>query len=250
MERTFKEALRHRRSYYALAPESPVEDAQIEEIVRFAIKHVPSAFNSQSTRAVLLLHEHHEELWKIVKRTLRAIVPEDAFARTEEKIERSFAAGYGTVLFFEDTNVVRDLQQKFPGYAGNFPVWSEQTSAMHQLAIWTMLEDAGFGASLQHYNPLIDNEVRKRWSLPEEWRLIAQMPFGTPAGERAKRRSNRWTNASGCSDKGIQAGFAKKIRRTRRKKFEFRIFCLPLHSQLRNTPCGNSSVGRAQPCQG
>ena len=187
MERTFKEALRHRRSYYALAPESPVEDAQIEEIVRFAIKHVPSAFNSQSTRAVLLLHEHHEELWKIVKRTLRAIVPEDAFARTEEKIERSFAAGYGTVLFFEDTNVVRDLQQKFPGYAGNFPVWSEQTSAMHQLAIWTMLEDAGFGASLQHYNPLIDNEVRKRWSLPEEWRLIAQMPFGTPAGEPGEK---------------------------------------------------------------
>ena len=165
MERTFKEALRHRRSYYALAPESPVEDAQIEEIVRFAIKHVPSAFNSQSTRAVLLLHEHHEELWKIVKRTLRAIVPEDAFARTEEKIERSFAAGYG----------------------GNFPVWSEQTSAMHQLAIWTMLEDAGFGASLQHYNPLIDNEVRKRWSLPEEWRLIAQMPFGTPAGEPGEK---------------------------------------------------------------
>ena len=57
MERTFKEALRHRRSYYALAPESPVEDAQIEEIVRFAIKHVPSAFNSQSTRAVLLLQD-------------------------------------------------------------------------------------------------------------------------------------------------------------------------------------------------
>jgi len=58
---------------------------------------------------------------------------------------------------------------------------------MHQLAIWTMLEDAGFGASLQHYNPLIDNEVRKRWSLPEEWRLIAQMPFGTPAGEPGEK---------------------------------------------------------------
>ena len=64
MERTFREALRHRRSYYALAPESPIDDARIEEIVRFAIKHVPSAFNSQSTRAVLLLHEHHDELWK------------------------------------------------------------------------------------------------------------------------------------------------------------------------------------------
>ena len=145
MERTFREALRHRRSYYALAPESPIDDARIEEIVRFAIKHVPSAFNSQSTRAVLLLHEHHDELWKIVKRTLRAIVPEGAFARTEEKIEHSFAAGYGTVLFFEDTDVVRGLQQQFPAYAGNFPVWSEQTSAMHQLAVWTMLEDAGLG---------------------------------------------------------------------------------------------------------
>ena len=144
MERTFREALRHRRSYYALAPESPIDDARIEEIVRFAIKHVPS-------------------------------------------IEHSFAAGYGTVLFFEDTDVVRGLQQQFPAYAGNFPVWSEQTSAMHQLAVWTMLEDAGLGASLQHYNPLIDDEVRKRWSLPGEWKLVAQMPFGTPAGEPGEK---------------------------------------------------------------
>jgi len=187
MERNLKDALQHRRSYYELTPESPIDDAKIEEIIHFAIRHIPSAFNSQSTRLVLLLHEQHKAFWEIVKRTLQAIVPAEAFVATEQKIDRSFASGYGTVLFFEDTNVVRDLQQKFPGYAGNFPVWSEQTSAMHQLAIWTMLEDAGFGASLQHYNPLIDNEVRKRWSLPEEWRLIAQMPFGTPAGEPGEK---------------------------------------------------------------
>ncbi|WP_295937275.1 nitroreductase family protein [uncultured Alistipes sp.] len=190
MERTFKEALRHRRSHYALAPESPIDDVQIEEIVRFAIKHVPSAFNSQSTRAVLLLHEHHEKLWQIVKRTLRAIVPEDTFPRTEEKINNCFAAGYGTVLFFEDENIVRGLQQSFPTYAGNFPVWSEHTSAMHQLTIWTMLEDAGFGASLQHYNPLIDNDVRREWNLPAEWRLIAQMPFGLPIAQPGEKSFN------------------------------------------------------------
>lgn len=183
MERTFSEALRHRRSYYALAPESPVDDAQIEQIIRLAVKHVPSAFNSQTTRVVLLLHEHHEELWKIVRRTLQAVVSETAFIQTEEKIKRGFASGYGTVLFFEDTTVVRNLQKQHPIYAGNFPIWSEQTSAMHQLAIWTMLEDAGFGASLQHYNPLIDHDVRRHWSIPEEWRLIAQMPFGLPIGE-------------------------------------------------------------------
>lgn len=54
---------------------------------------------------------------------------------------------------------------------------------MHQFAIWTMLEDRGFGASLQHYNPLIDKEVQEHWGLPDSWRLIAQMPFGLPAGE-------------------------------------------------------------------
>jgi predicted oxidoreductase (fatty acid repression mutant protein) len=49
---------------------------------------------------------------------------------------------------------------------------------MHQLAIWTMLEDAGFGASLQHYNPIIDDEVRETWGLDPQWLLVAQMPFG------------------------------------------------------------------------
>lgn len=181
MEKRCEEIFEHRRSYYALTAQSPVTDARIEEMVRFVLKHTPSAFNSQTTRLVLLLHEHHAELWKIVKRALRAIVAEEVFARTEEKIERSFAAGCGTVLFYEDTAAVRALQQRFPQYAGNFPVWSEHTSAMHQLMLWTLLEQAGFGASLQHYNPLIDKEVRSEWHLPEEWRLIAQMPFGLPA---------------------------------------------------------------------
>lgn len=59
---------------------------------------------------------------------------------------------------------------------------------MHQLAIWTMLDDMGLGASLQHYNPLIDDEVRRTWQLPAEWMLIAQMPFGTPLDVPAPRQ--------------------------------------------------------------
>lgn len=58
---------------------------------------------------------------------------------------------------------------------------------MHQLALWTLLEEAGFGASLQHYNPLIDKDVRAQWRLPEEWRLIAQMPFGLPLAPPAEK---------------------------------------------------------------
>lgn len=187
MERLFSEALKHRRTYYSITNQSPVSDEEIERIVDFAVTHVPSAFNSQSTRVVVLLGESHKKLWKIVKEALKKIVPKEAFGQTEEKIDHSFACGYGTVLFFEDQLVVKGLQEVFPTYQENFPGWSLQTSAMHQLAVWVMLEDAGFGASLQHYNPLIDDEVRREWHLPEHWHLISEMPFGTPVHQPGQK---------------------------------------------------------------
>ena len=30
---------------------------------------------------------------------------------------------------------------------------------------------------------MIDEEVRRTWELPEDWMLIAEMPFGVPTGE-------------------------------------------------------------------
>jgi uncharacterized protein len=181
MEKNFKDALLHRRTYYAIKDQSPIPDSKIEEIVKFAVKHVPSSFNSQSSRVVILLGENHKKIWNITKSILRKIVPAEAFKATETKIDGSFLAGYGTLLFFEDQDVIKGLQNSFPSYADNFPIWSQQTSGMNQLAIWTMLEDAGFGVNLQHYNPLIDEEVAKEWNLPTNWKLIAEMPFGTPA---------------------------------------------------------------------
>lgn len=179
---TFAEALKRRRSYYSINNDSPVKNAEIVDIIRMAVEHVPSAFNSQSTRVVLLLGEHHRKLWQIVKAQLKARLPEEQYRQSEQKINHSFACGYGTVLFFEERAVVEELQAKFPAYRDNFPVWSQQTSAMHQLVIWTMLEECGLGASLQHYNPLIDDEVHRTWRLPDDWELVAQMPFGSPAG--------------------------------------------------------------------
>ena len=180
MKRTFEEALSNRRSYYHIGHESPVADDEIIRIIHEAVKHVPSAYNSQSTRIVLLLREEHKKLWGIVKKTLKMMLPEEVFARTEKKIDTSFESGYGTVLFFEDTSVVGNFMEAFPLYSDNFKTWSQHTSAMHQFTIWAMLEDLGFGASLQHYNPLIDEDVKRTWHLPKEWELIAQMPFGMP----------------------------------------------------------------------
>lgn len=187
MERNLKEALKHRRSYYAIGNQTTLPDDAIEEILDFAALHIPSAFNSQSTRMVLLLKEHHQKLWQIVSDVLRQTVPAAAFSTTEAKIKKSFASGYGTVLFFEDRCEVENLQKAFPLYHEKFPLWSQQTSAMHQLAVWTLLEDAGFGASLQHYNPLIDEQVQQEWKLPACWELIAQMPFGLPLEPPGKK---------------------------------------------------------------
>ena len=187
MTRNFKEAVEHRRTYYNITNSSPISDQEIKELIAFAVKNVPSAFNSQSTRIVLLLGKNHKKFWDITKEALKAIVPAEAFEKTLAKINTSFDCGYGTVLFFENMEVVENLQKAFPSYKDNFPVWSQQTSAMHQLAIWVMLEDVGFGASLQHYNPLIDEEVRRAWDLPEHWHLIAEMPFGLPLGKPGEK---------------------------------------------------------------
>lgn len=187
MDRNFKEALKHRRSYYHISNASPISDDEIKEIIDFAVLHVPSAFNSQSTRVVLLLGENHKRLWNITKDILKKIVSEKVFENTRTKIDQSFEAGYGTILFYEDMSIIEHLQQSFPTYHEKFPLWAQQTSAMHQLAIWTMLEDAGLGASLQHYNPLIDERVAQEWQIPSHWELIAQMPFGTPTEEPGKK---------------------------------------------------------------
>ncbi|MGM9988056.1 MAG: nitroreductase family protein [Bacillaceae bacterium] len=182
----FFEAIENRRSLYALSNEQVTSDARIKEIVEHAVKHVPSAFNSQTARVVVLLNNEHAKFWDITTDVLKVAVGDGDFSGTQQKMDM-FKAAYGTILFFEDHDIVRNLQEAFPLYADNFPVWSEQSAGMLQFAIWTGLETEGYGASLQHYNPLVDTQVAEAWNLPASWKLRAQMPFGKPvqpAGEK------------------------------------------------------------------
>lgn len=186
MNKTFLDAVKHRRSYYDILGESTVSDARLEEIIGDIVKSAPSAFNSQSTRVVLLLGEEHGAFWDLTEAELKKVVAEENFASTKEKIE-SFRKGYGTVLYFEETEVIKGLQEQFPLYAQNFAKWSEHTNAIHQFAIWTALEDEGLGASLQHYTELVEEAVRQRWGLKSSWKLIAQMPFGKPGSQPGEK---------------------------------------------------------------
>ncbi|HIU64584.1 MAG TPA: nitroreductase family protein [Candidatus Avacidaminococcus intestinavium] len=180
MNNSFWEAVAKRRTIYALGNEQLVNEKRLEEILKDTLLHTPSAFNSQSTRVVLLLGTEHTKLWNIVLAKLKERVSDKQFEQTEKKINTCFAAGYGTVLFFEDCSVVEGLQKSFPSYSEMFPIWSQHANAMHQFVVWTGLENEGLGVSLQHYNPLIDEAVAKEWKIPQNWQLVAQMPFGSP----------------------------------------------------------------------
>jgi predicted oxidoreductase (fatty acid repression mutant protein) len=163
-----------------------VPEQRIIEIIRHVVKYAPTAFNSQSARVVVLFSEESDKLWGIVKETLREKVAPEKFARTEAKVD-AFSSGYGTALFFEDQIVVAGLQELFPKYKEAFRVWSLQANGMLEYVVWTALEAEGLGANIQHYNPLIDEKVKKQWGLPESWELLCQMPFGkptAPAGEK------------------------------------------------------------------
>ena len=88
-------------------------------------------------------------------------------------------AGYATILFYEDEEISNQLVEKFPIYKDQIPIWAQQSNAMLQMNMWLALELEGFGANLQHYNPIIDEKVKQIWNIPDSWKLVAQMPFGT-----------------------------------------------------------------------
>ena len=183
---SFYELAKKRRSIYHLGKNVNQSNDEIVQLIKDIVDQTPSSFHSQSSRAVILLGEEHDALWEIVRETLRPLVADGNFEATDQKVN-SFRAAKGTVLFYEDKDVVGGLQKQFPLYADNFPVWSEHSTGLTQYAVWLALAEVDIGASLQHYNPIIDAEVAKRWDIPTNWVLRAQMPFGSiesPAGEK------------------------------------------------------------------
>ncbi len=186
MSKDFNSAVEQRRSIYTLNSNIVISADRVVEIVQHSVKWTPSAFNSQTARTVILFGKQHKKLWDGTKEILRGIVPAESFGPTEKKMN-AFAAGAGTVLFFEDQEIIAELQKKFASYADKFPLYSLQSSGMAQYIVWTALEAEGLGASLQHYNPLIDSMIQKEWQVPETWLLHSQMVFGNPlapAGEK------------------------------------------------------------------
>ncbi|RKK84230.1 hypothetical protein BFJ68_g14986 [Fusarium oxysporum] len=91
---SYLEAVHNRRSIYQLNRSSLISD-MIEEIIHQAIEDIPSSFNSQSTRLVVLLKEDHYKFWNVGLEGLKAIVPADSWPKTGLSLE---AGGFGANL--------------------------------------------------------------------------------------------------------------------------------------------------------
>ncbi|KAF7977975.1 hypothetical protein HWV62_1801 [Athelia sp. TMB] len=199
MSASFMLSIKARRTYYDLTNASTISDTQIRAIVETAVTHVPSPFNVQSSRAVIVTGASHRKLWKLVRKefikslgetapgrngALTASLLAELLKRSEAKIA-GCAASYGTVLFFEDSTPLDALAKQIPPLAPHFPMWSANAAGMLQFAVWAALEAEGLGASLQHHaarSPEIAAGIRSAFALPEAWKSTGLMPFGVPVG--------------------------------------------------------------------
>ena len=98
MNSQFNSLSANRRSIYALGDNLSQTPEEIFDLVKQTVKNSPTAFNSQTVRAVVLFGKSSDKVWEIVEDALRKIAKSpDAFEQTKAKID-SFKAGYGTIL--------------------------------------------------------------------------------------------------------------------------------------------------------
>ena len=184
----FLAAIEKRRSIRNISNKIAIEETELLNIIKHNLKHTPSAYNAQSQKVLVLLGEENHKFWDLTKEALRKIVPENKFARTEAKMD-NFRAGYGTILFFDDLTITNGLIEKFPTYKQNFLTWAAQQNGMLQANIWSSFASKNIGASLQHYNEIIEDQLESAFGVPKICKLIAQMPFGGIIEEPNEKQS-------------------------------------------------------------
>lgn len=164
------EILKNRRTYYNINKTLPVKEEKLIDFIKETTELVPDAFNMKSQRLTIFTGKRHDELWDTIFDIFNGKVK-------REKID-SFKNGYGTIIFSIYENVVKSKQEKYPTYADRISSWAEQANGMLQISIWEGLRELGIGASLQHYNPLIDKRVKEKFGLEDNYKILAQMVFG------------------------------------------------------------------------
>ncbi|MDR3257270.1 MAG: nitroreductase family protein [Mycoplasmataceae bacterium] len=169
----FIDILKTRHSNYTIINESTLNDKKMIHFIGECIKYNPSAFNIQSTRVVLLLHEQSKQMWEYVLENLSQPIPNIVLMEL-----KSCVGAYATLLFYDDESVTINGANQYKMKEENFISWSLQANAMLQHSLWVGLSYLGYAVNIQHYNTLIDPEAKEKYDIPSHWKLIGQMSFG------------------------------------------------------------------------
>lgn len=174
----YSDILKTRRSISILNDDLPVSFDEVADRIRETISLSPTAFMMQDIHAIILTGDSHKKLWdKIVHDALQKIVPPEPFKRTEVKLQ-TFSKAYGTILLLRDLDAVEQMKKDYATYADEMDGWSWQDLGIAMVNIWNSLAEVNVGANIQHYNPLIDDEVKTTWDIPANYQLVGQMVFG------------------------------------------------------------------------
>lgn len=179
-------AIKKRRSVYSLNKTSHVSDDEIASRLEETIINTPTAFGSEAVFILLALGNNHSFVWDSVLQRLKPLTKPDKFPATASKIA-SFKETHGTILFFKKSQDIEELKKQFPLYASRQDNWGEQNIGIAVYAIWLTLTDLGLGASLQHYDPLIDEEIHAHFKVPSSYKLEGEMVFGDIKNEPGEK---------------------------------------------------------------
>ncbi|KAH8812117.1 Nitroreductase-like protein [Xylogone sp. PMI_703] len=178
-------AAKYRRSVYALKDTSPVPDSRIEEIIQEVISFAPSSYNTQPGRITIVLGQKHKDLWDAVITVAEPILKGAGPGVWDAMGPRfqAFKNAYGSVLFWVSGQAIKEAQETHKAAAHVFEQFSEHTSGMAQILVWTALEIEGFGANLQHMAaiPPAEAAIKKFVGVPDDYSLKANLNFGEPA---------------------------------------------------------------------
>lgn len=172
------ELVEKRRSIYALGANSEYSQEEIVERIREVVKQAPSAFNSQTTRLVVLFDEANDKFWDHIYDVQKDVLDEASWDMMSG-IMTGAKEGIGTILFFED----RDAVSEMPAEGVREDAYKQNNNSNAQYGVWLALTEMDLGGSLQHFNigyeQGFDKATREMFDLPETFEMVAQMPFGS-----------------------------------------------------------------------
>ncbi|CCH58309.1 hypothetical protein TBLA_0A05160 [Henningerozyma blattae CBS 6284] len=162
-----------RRTIYNLKPELPsgISIDTVQAAIQTIVRDVPTHFNCQLNRAIILTGDAHKKVWDSVAKATNGA--RRAIAERDET--------FGTVVFFVDEAVTRKLQNEYPAHHDLLPLFGEQVSGAAQVQSWVAVESMGMGANLQHFNQFVQDALPA--DIPKSWVVKSQLCFGLPTGQ-------------------------------------------------------------------